>query len=249
MGGGALLVVSWVVGVPRLVGFWPSRLNYSDIAGLSPFRALDGAGTLSVASALTAGFDQSLAADPAQEARIAAVRADPCTALFGAVADPRLPIAFFSDFNCPNCRILNDVLMGYDAANPGTIRIVRHELPLLGAASVLASKAVLAADRQGGYAQMHARLMRARMVTDINYVMSMAEAAGLDGEQLRIDMQTPEIETAIERAKAIATVFGFYGTPGTVIGHTVFLGAIPAADVVQIIADERNLAPLSCTQG
>lgn len=33
-----------------------------------------------------------------------------------------------------------------------------------------------------------------------------------------------------------------------VIGRTVFLGAIPAADVAQIIADEQELPPLPCQQ-
>lgn len=137
-------------------------------------------------------------------------------------------------------------MLEYDAANPGTIRIIRHELPLLGAASTIASQAVLAADLQGGYAAMHDRLMRTRMVTDLNLVTAIAESAGLDGQRLEADMQSPEIANALDMAKAIAAVFGFYGTPSTVIGRTVFLGAIPAADVSQIIKIELAALPLAC---
>ncbi len=138
--------------------------------------------------------------------------------------------------------------MDYQTANPSVLHVVRFELPLLGAASTTASKAVLAADRQGAYRAMHDRLMRNRMITDLNVVQSIAESIGLDGPQLVADMRRPEIETALDQARAIAAVFGFYGTPGLVIGHTVVLGAIPATDVAKIIAAEQALPLLPCQQ-
>jgi protein-disulfide isomerase len=62
-------------------------------------------------------------------------------------------------------------------------------------------------------------------------------------------MQTQEIAAALDRSKAVASVFGFYGTPSTVIGRTVFLGAIPAADVAQIIKIELEALPVACNGG
>ncbi len=226
-----------------MASLWPTKLGYKDIAGLSPFRELTTAGTLSTANALLTGLDGPTPADPAQQARIAAVRADPCNALFGPPTDPRLPIAFFSDFNCPNCRVLEAVLTRYDADSPGTIRIIHHELPLLGADSVTASKAVLAADRQGGYTIMRNRLLRARLVTDATLVMAIANSVGLDGPRLVADMQSPDLDAALDQSRAIAAVFGFYGTPSTVIGRTVFLGTLSEVDVRQIIAEELAKSP------
>jgi protein-disulfide isomerase len=247
---GCLLgVTAWVIGAPRLAGLWPSRLAFRDLPGLSPFRELETAGALSTSARLLVGMDGAAPTDAAQDTRIAAVRADPCAALFGTQTDSRLPIAFFSDFNCPNCRVLDAVLLDYDASHPGTIRIIRHELPLLGAASTIASQAVLAADRQGGYQAMHDRLLRARMVTDLSFVITIAESVGLDGQRLLADMQTQEIAAAVDRSKAVASVFGFYGTPSTVIGRTVFLGAIPAADVAHIIKIELEALPMACNGG
>ena len=244
MVGGVSAVVAWVVGVPRLAGPWRSNLVIRDMPGLAPFRALETMGILSSGAGLLAGLDAPKTPDPVQEALVAEVLADPCVALFGTQPDRRLPIAFFSDFNCPNCRVLEAILIRYDAENPGTIRIVRHELPLLGAASTVAGKAVLAADLQGGYAAMHDRLMRASLVTDLNYVVTIAQSVGLDGQRLVADMQSPEIDKTLKRSRAIAKVFGFYGTPSTVIGHTVFLGALPEADVEQIIAEELAASPV-----
>lgn len=247
--GSLLGIAAWVIGAPRLASLWPARLAFRDLPGLSPFRELETAGVLSTGAGLLVGLERTARPDAAQDALIAAVRADPCTALFGTQTDQRLPIAFFSDFNCPNCRVLDAILVAYDTANPGTIRIIRHELPMLGAASTIASQAVLAADRQGGYQVMHDRLMRTRMVTDLKFVVAIADAAGLDGERLVADMQTPEISFALDMSKAIASVFGFYGTPSTVIGRSVFMGAIPAANVAQIIKLEQAALPIVCNKG
>lgn len=246
--GGALAVAGWVYGVPRISALWPSPVTYRDLDGLAPFRALASAGALSTADAMMVGLDATKAADTSHAAHMTAIRADPCRALFGQTSDRRIPVAFFSDFNCPNCRALEAILMDYQTANPSVLHVVRFELPLLGAASTTASKAVLAADRQGAYRAMHDRLMRNRMITDLNVVQSIAESIGLDGPQLVADMRRPEIETALDQARAIAAVFGFYGTPGLVIGHTVVLGAIPATDVAKIIAAEQALPLLPCQQ-
>ena len=247
--GSLLAVTGWVIGAPRLASLWPARLAYRELPGLAPFRELEAAGALSTGAGLLVGLDGAAPADAAQDARIAAVRADPCAALFGRQTDQRLPIAFFSDFNCPNCRVLDAILLDYDASHRGTIRIIRHELPLLGAASTIASQAVLAADRQGGYQAMHDRLIRTRLVTDLNFVVAIAESVGLDGRRLVADMQTPEIASALDRSRALASVFGFYGTPSTVIGRSVFMGAIRAADVAQIIKAELKALPMACKGG
>ncbi len=243
---GMAAVTGWVVGAPHLSSLWRPRLTFRDLPGLAPFRELETSGGISSGAGLLAGLDAPQPPDALQEARIAQVRADPCTALFGDLADPRLPIAFFSDFNCPNCLLLNATLEEFLAARPDDLRIIRHQLPLLGQASTIASQAALAADLQGGYAAMHDRLMRARMVTDLNAVVRIAESAGLDGQQLLADMQTDRIASALDRAKAVASVFGFYGTPATVIGRTVFLGNLPKADVARIIDEERAALPMAC---
>ncbi len=91
--------------------------------------------------------------------------------------------------------------------------------------------------------------MRTRVVTDLKFVVAIADAAGLDGERLLADMQTPEIASALDMSKAIASVFGFYGTPSTIIGRSVFMGAIPAADVAQIIEMEQAALPVACSKG
>ena len=246
LAGGAAVVAAWIVGVPRLLVGGGLGLSFRDLPDLPPFRMLEASGAVSGSGSFLAGLDASKAAPASEQEVNVEVAANPCAALFGKDPDPRLPVAFFSDFNCPSCRILDAALVDYDARRPGTIRIVRHELPLLGAASNIASRAVLAADMQGGYAAMQDRLMRAKLVTDIGYVVAMAASAGLDGQRLAFDMQSPKIAVTLNRSRAIAALFGFYGTPSTVIGRTAFVGAIPQADVTQIIDMELALTKLIC---
>lgn len=239
-------VATWVIMAPRLQSLFPSKLNFRGLPDLPPFRELEGSGAVSTAGAAFVGLDRDTPRPPDFEAAVADVRADPCRALFGSGSGMTLPIAFFSDYNCPNCRVLDAILTDYDAAHPGTVTIIRHELPLLGPASIIASKAALAADRQGGYLKMHKRLIRSRLVTDLSLVSAIAESAGLDGQKLIADMASPEIARTLLRSSAIAAVFGFYGTPATVFGRTVVMGAVPPVDVQAIIAAERALARPRC---
>ncbi|MEO6299656.1 MAG: hypothetical protein ABIV25_12635, partial [Paracoccaceae bacterium] len=120
LAGGALAFTAWVTGIPRLGGLWSSRLTFQAKPGLTPFRWLETTGTLSTASGLLIGMDAGQPPDAVGDVMIAEVRANPCAALFGTQEDPRLPVAFFSDFNCPNCHILYTILTDYDAKHPDT---------------------------------------------------------------------------------------------------------------------------------
>ena len=88
---GAVAIGGWVIGAPRLIGSWHSELVFRDLPGLSPFRELETAGALSTGAGLRVGLDGAAPSDAAEDARIAAVRADPCAALFGTQTDSRLP--------------------------------------------------------------------------------------------------------------------------------------------------------------
>ena len=60
---------------------------------------------------------------------------------------------------------------------------------------------------------MQNRLMGTRMVFDLNLIVTIAESVALDGQPLVADIQTPEIEMALDKARAVVSVFGFYGNP------------------------------------
>lgn len=232
--GGTTMVALAGLGVAR----WSrTGLEYRELTGVSPLRELVSDGAISTASLAFAGLGHEPAPDVA--ARAIEVRADLCTALFGESGSRgRLPIAYFSDFNCPYCRVLEGRLADVLARDPG-LRLVRHELPLLGGPSVSAAKAVLAADLQGGSEALRARLLRAGLITDEPYLRAVSEPLGLDGERLLRDMDSAEVADRLRTSLALGRVLGLVGTPALVIGHTLVVGAVSTRTLWAVVRDER----------
>ena len=243
LGGGALVALAGAGAT-----LWrDGGLTYRDLPNLPPFRELVSGGAISTASLAVIG----LQGEPSQDlaARAAEVRTEPCVALFGEAADGgELSIAYFSDFNCPYCRVLEGDLDDVLAADPG-LRLVRHELPLLGGASMMAAKAVLAADLQGGYDAMKARLLRAGLITDAPYLRAVAGPLGLDADRLLADMEGATVAQRLLTSLALGRTFGIVGTPALVVGRTLIFGAVSARTLRQVIRDERALLRLLPSKG
>lgn len=241
LAGGAVALVAWVKGAPHLMSIFDEDLEFQNLNGLEPFRQLVGAGPpTSTSGSVLVGIESPEPRTPEDERMLQTVRDDPCAAFFGRRQTGPVPVAMFSDFRCPVCKVMNNRLAELQAEAPDSFRIVRHELPLLGAASRTASRAVLAADLQGAYLEMHDRLSRTPAVTNEVFVGNIADAIGLDRDQLLRDMNSAEIEQELHKTQAIADVFGFYGTPAFAVGRTVFLGSISKASLERLISQETG---------
>ncbi len=240
LAGGGIALIGWVKGAPYLASFGTPELAFQTLPDLAPFRWLTNAGATSGGNegAIFAGLETREPLTAEQLRLDLAVKSDPCAAFYGSMRDGPVPVAIFSDFACPICRVMESRIAELEADDPGSFRVVRHQLPILGAASTMASRAVLAADRQGAYREMHERLIRTPAVTDLSYVTTIAANIGLDPDQFINDLNSGEIDQTLLLTKAIARVFGFYGTPAFAVGQTVFLGAIPKSTLKALIADE-----------
>lgn len=235
---GAVAVFSWVKGAPDLMSLGEPDMKFEDIPGLEPFRRVAGQGSVSTGAAILAGLDAPAPLTPEDEQLLQIVRDDPCSAFFGPPQKGPVPLAMFSDFACPICKMMNTRLAEIQTKEPASFRLVRHELPLLGVASNTASRAVLAAERQGAYLEMHDRLSRTPAVTDDAFVARIGRDIGLDEDQLLRDMNSVEVNQQLRITSAIAEVFGFYGTPAFAVGRTVFLGSMSVASLESLIAEE-----------
>jgi len=181
---------------------------------------------------------------PGERGAPPAAPTDLCRALFGAPPAPGVvPIAAFSDYNCPFCRVLTESLAELESRSAGDVRIMWHELPLLGPTSVSAARAALAADMQGGYAAFHERLMRARFVPTTEFLEVLARDIGLDPARLLKDMEGDAVSDRLRDTEAVARVFGFIGTPALVIGRTVVVGAVSDAVIAALVEQERRDGP------
>ena len=88
--------------------------------------------------------------------------------------------------------------------------------------------------------------MRTPLLAEEASVLRVAADIGLDVDRLARDMASPEVQTDLDRTRALADVFGFVGTPGLVLGRTVLNGAIPYALLRRIAEDETSMAVPVC---
>ena len=161
-----------------------------------------------------------------------------CDTLFARTTPGAVPVAAFSDYFCPLCRELSDWLIALE--QKGRILITWHELPRLGPSSVAAARAAVAADLQGRYPALHARLIRTRFDPNAAYLSSIAGSAGLDVPRFMADLRSPEVTRRLGQSATLAQRFGFPGTPALVVGRTATLGMIPRRRLEALIALEAR---------
>ena len=178
------------------------------------------------------------------EARREAIRAEHA-ALLRDPGDPvrgnpqgDVTIVEFFDVRCGFCRRLHPELEALIAADRG-VRVVMKDLPILGAQSVWASRALLAAHRQGGYARLHDALLRLRGEPTEAAIQAEARRLGLDWQRLRRDMEDPAIMARIEANVALAQRLAISGTPALIIGETLVPGAVDQRTLAAVVAAAR----------
>ena len=226
--------------VPSLL---PEKLELEPLESPAGFRKF-------VAGDTSGGFDpfvglgtpDSDAVIARKEAAYERVSNNICDALYGELGSnpARVPIASFSDYYCPYCRIQTKRLAEMTNAMPNDVAVAWHELPLLGDSSNLAAKAALAAKRQGAYVAFHERLMKTPFQATPKYLSRLAGDLDVDEGRLILDMESAEVVRELENSSALARVFAFVGTPALVIGRTVVQGQISDRMVREIIDLERE---------
>jgi len=131
----------------------------------------------------------------------------------------------FFDYNCGYCkRSLPDVLKLVETDK--NLKIVIKEFPILGAGSMVASKAAIASRVQGKYWPFHLAMLKKRGSVNEAAVFQIAAKVGLDIKKLKTDMESPEVIAIIQRNHTIARNLDINGTPAFVIADNIFPGAV-----------------------
>ncbi len=153
--------------------------------------------------------------------------------------DGDVTIVEFFDTRCPYCRRLEPVIDQFLTQDP-KVRLVFKDLPILGPGSVLGSKALLAAIRQGAYVKMRQAVMKLPPDTTLAQLEQTARGLGLDWPRLSRDMQDPDIQARINANVTLARKIGIQGTPALVIGSQLIPGAVDLADLRKAVAEARG---------
>ncbi|HTW71698.1 MAG TPA: DsbA family protein [Acetobacteraceae bacterium] len=150
-------------------------------------------------------------------------------------------IVEFFDTRCPYCRSMEPTMQKL-LAEDHEVKLVYKDLPILGSASVLGSKALLAAERQGGYDKLREAVMQMPSDTTLPMIQAAAEKLGLNWSKLQHDMQSPAIQQQIDANLKLAQALDIDGTPALVIGNQIVPGALDLADLQKEVAAAQETA-------
>jgi protein-disulfide isomerase len=145
-------------------------------------------------------------------------------------------LVMFFDYRCPYCKKVAPIIEQLVRTDP-QVRVIYKELPILGATSLVAAKAALAAERQGKYVDFHHAMMETRGRISQDTVMSVASRVGLDTVRLARDMADPEISAAIQRNKELAALLHIHGTPAYVVNNRVERGTGDLQDFRELVSN------------
>jgi protein-disulfide isomerase len=120
------------------------------------------------------------------------------------------------------------------------LRFVYKEFLVLGEESLLVAKAALAAHGQDRYLPFHEALMESAQPLTMPVVLQMAKIVGLDVEELKAQMEAPEITAIIEKNRVLARSLGISGTPAFVIGSELIPGAVDYPSFKELVTREHS---------
>ena len=139
------------------------------------------------------------------------------------VEDADVTIVEFFDYNCGYCkRAVPDInaLLEKDK----NVRVVFHELPILGPSSMMAAKWALAAHLQGKYFDFHVALMDHRGGKDEAILEKLAKDVGLDVKTMKKDVGSKKVEDLLAETRRLADALGVTGTPAFIVDTNIFRG-------------------------
>lgn len=184
--------------------------------------------------------DESRQQAESARAAIAATRGELTNPADYVAGNPRgdVTVVEFFDIRCGYCRKLQPAMAELLRSDPN-VRLVLKDLPILGPASVLGAKALLAAQIQGGYGKLRDVLMTQGAPPTRDSIRSDAQRLGLDADRLLKDMDSPAVAARIDANLALAARLGIQGTPAMVIGDVLIPGAVEVADLQQSVQQAR----------
>jgi protein-disulfide isomerase len=132
----------------------------------------------------------------------------------------------FYDLNCPYCRIASADISDLVDLDPG-LRLVLVPFPVLGIASIAASRVELAVAKLGTPQQFydfHRKIYAQRGVTDGERALTVAHGLGLDVAALAAVGDSDEITEIMKGHLRLGNALGLAATPSFVIDGVAILG-------------------------
>jgi protein-disulfide isomerase len=163
--------------------------------------------------------------------------------------DGDVTLVEFFDYNCGYCKkALSDIreLLKSDPK----LRLVIKDFPVLGPDSVEASLVALAAKLQlkpEAYWEFHQKLLETKGKIGKERALQVAREVGADQARLIKDLESVEVQGAIEEAMRIGDALKLQGTPAFILGDEIIFGVVGAEPLKAAIAGIRQCGKATCT--
>ncbi|WP_108651109.1 DsbA family protein [Dongshaea marina] len=160
---------------------------------------------------------------------------DPATPVIGA-KDPKLTLVNFTDYNCPYCKVLDPELMKLLRAFPQIAVAIKH-LPFKGKSSEQAAELALSVWEKNPekFRALHENLMRYKPHHTEQSIMRSEKRAEVELSLADISPQSHETLTSNLQ---LARQLGINGTPTTLIGEQLLVGAVPYNTLERAVRQE-----------
>lgn len=156
--------------------------------------------------------------------------------------DGPIQIVEFSDYKCGYCKRAYPEILQLIGANPD-VRLVLKEYPILGAESVLASRAAIAVlvnEGEDAYERFHDALMLENgPLTEMSLPL-IAEGLGLDSAKMKETMNSALVTQMIQSNRSLGQRMQITGTPTFVVGSQMLRGYVPLEGMQQLVDDVRQ---------
>jgi protein-disulfide isomerase len=187
-----------------------------------------------------ARLDAQTAADIASRiaARWPLLANDPAAPVIGNPRGDVTIVAFF-DYTCPYCKAAEPRLEALLKADRN-VKLVLKEFPILTPQSLVASRAALAATRQGKYAAYHNAMMRFEGRLTEADIFDMAKTAGLDVARLKREMNAPWVSDQIISVFNQARGIRAFQTPAYIVNGKLLSSDSASIDFRREVAAARR---------
>lgn len=161
---------------------------------------------------------------------------DPKIAFLAGPADAKQTLVEFFDYNCPYCRASLPAVKKFYEAHKNDTRFSFIEFPIKGPDSIVAARASLAARKQPDkFLAFHFALLGEESLVTEEVIFADAAKAGLDVAKLKADMQSKEIDRAIDTSHKLAISAKIDGTPTFIVNGRLRPGLVDDDDLKDLI--------------
>ncbi|WP_299030805.1 DsbA family protein [uncultured Sulfitobacter sp.] len=160
----------------------------------------------------------------------------------GGNPDGDIVLVEFLDYRCGYCKRAHGEVAQL-LESDGNIKLIVKELPILGDASVLASRFAVAVKQVAGgdsYKAVGDALMSFQGEITMPSLRRLGSTFGLDMDAVEARMNSDEVTAEIASTRALAGTLAISGTPTFVMHNELLRGYLPLDQMQAIVADKRG---------